>query len=99
MTIRRLIDEHELGIASVLLGVCLSLGLLIGFDLKWQREFPNREFVVATDHSPPFQIVPPPGINNKALNRAAERASAALARGERRSMRLRSIRPSIFGLS
>ncbi|MCC6265758.1 MAG: response regulator [Bryobacterales bacterium] len=77
MTIRRLIDEHELGIASALLGACLLLGLCIGYDLKLQRDIPNREFVVATDHSPPFQILHSDGRVSgamvEALNRAAER--------------------------
>lgn len=82
MKLQRLIDEHELGIASALLAACLLLGLLIGFDLKSQGDFPDREYVVATDHSPPFQIVHPDGSVSgamvEALNRAAGRRNIKL---------------------
>ncbi len=82
MKLLRLIDEHELGIASVLLASCLLLGMCIGFDLKLRSVFPPREYVVATDHSPPFQIVHPDGsvsgVMVEALSRAAERLRVKL---------------------
>lgn len=82
MKIQRLIDEHELGIVSALLGACLLLGFFIGYDLKALRDFPAREYVVATDHSPPFQIVHPDGSVSgamvEALDRAAERLRVKL---------------------
>lgn len=82
MKIQRIIDKHELGLASAMLAVCLLLGLLIGYDLKLQRAYPDREYIVATDHSPPFQIVHPDGSVGgamvEALNRAAERLNIKL---------------------
>ncbi|MDZ7637706.1 MAG: response regulator [Bryobacterales bacterium] len=82
MKLLRFVDEHELGIASVLLAACLLLCLWIGFDLNQRRAFPTREFVVATDHSPPFQMVNADGSVNgamvEALDRAAERLQVKL---------------------
>lgn len=82
MKLLRFIDEHELGIASALLASCLLLCMWIGFDLKLQHVFPAREYVVATDHSPPFQIVHPDGSVSgamvEALSLAAERLHVKL---------------------
>ena len=82
MKIQRIIDKHELGLASAMLAACLLLGLLIGYDLKLQRAYPDREYIVATDHSPPFQVVHPDGSVGgamvEALNRAAERLNIKL---------------------
>lgn len=78
----RFIDQHELGIASALLAVCLLVAMGIGLDLNLRRQFPDREYVVATNHSPPFQIVNSDGSVSgamvEALRMAADRLGVRL---------------------
>lgn len=67
-----------MAIASSLLVVCLVLGAGIGLNLSSQRTFPDREYVIATDHSPPFQIVNADGSVTGAMAEAVQRAALRL---------------------
>ncbi|MCZ2154938.1 MAG: response regulator [Bryobacterales bacterium] len=82
MKAARFIDQHELGIASALLALCLLIAMGIGFNLNQRRQFPDREYVVATNHSPPFQIVNADGSVSgamvEALRMAADRLGVKL---------------------
>lgn len=78
MKLLRYIDEHELGIASALLASCLLLALIIGLDLNRRKAFDDRVYVIATDHSPPFQVVNPDGTVTGAMVEAIERAAERL---------------------
>jgi signal transduction histidine kinase/CheY-like chemotaxis protein len=78
MRLLQQIREREMAIATILLVVCLVLGAGIGLKLSTQRTFPDREYVIATDHSPPFQIVSANGTVTGAMTEAIERAADRL---------------------
>lgn len=78
MRLLQRIRENEMVIATILLVVCVVLGAGIGLELSSRRAFPDREYVIATDHSPPFQMINPDGTVTGAMVEAIDRAAKRL---------------------